>query len=574
MVLRIDPYGNSSNAVLSGHLNTTVYEVVRGMPGRRKWREGRLVFEATRSNIEYLKRHLPDAHWNIKKAEHMERLDQLEADARAAKMQTMPVEAGNFKYKTEPRDYQEKTFLLSRDRQAYGLFLEQGLGKTKVALDTAAHLWANGKIDALFVLAPNGVHRQWVTEQIPTHLPDWVKYDSCIWQPNHTKKWKATWEQTLASPHLKVFTMNVEAVARGKGQNFAQEFLANTNAMFVVDESHTIKSQTASRTKFILALRDMAPYRRIMTGTPISKGLEDLFTQLKFLGEDVHGFSSFYTYRNRYCETVQIPGAPRGALKIVGYQNQDELKERIDAYSMRLRADECLNLPERIQMTRDVPMTKEQVRAYKDIANDLYTEIGSSAVSVEVAVVKIVRLQQIICGHLMDDDGQLIEIPHRRADVAYDIMEQGPEKQVFWTRFRYDVKQLMEKLKPFNPVFYDGSQSGDQKAEAKRRFLEDPDCRVFIGNQAAAGTGLDGLQKVCHAMTYYSHTLKAVDRWQSIGRLYRMGQQGTVVVTDMVAANTYDEDALANLSRKEDVATDILDIKKALARQLDLLEEG
>ncbi len=578
MALKVDPHGNSKNAVMSGALNARIFDIARGMPGRRRWMDGRLVFEATRANIDYLRRHLEHetVYWNIDQVGKYEQLEKLEADARELKERVLPPEASKFNYKTKPFAEQEKAFLISRDRECYGLFLEQGLGKTKIILDTAAYLWQQGKINALFVLAPNGVHRQWIREQVPLHLPDWVEHVDCVYRSQQTKKWKREWQDMMDAPpeKLRIFTMNHEAIQSQKGQQFALSLCAHTNTLTVIDESHVIKNQSAKRTKFVLkSIRPLSKYRRIMTGTPISKGVEDYFTQLKFLSDDVHGFSSFYTYRNRYCLTREIPGAPKGAVKIVGYQNVDELKERVDAYAIRIRADECLDLPERMYSRREVPLTAEQVKYYKEMAGELVTQVDGELITAEQAIVKVIRLQQILCGHIKTEQGKTLEIPFNRPQVVHDYLTELQQKCVVWTRFRYDVEQLYKVLKPFNPVYYDGSMNDDQKANAKRTFIEHEPCRVFIGNQTAAGTGLDGLQAVSNHMVYYSNGFKAIDRWQSEARLYRRGQKGTVSVVDLVAPNTFDEDVLDNLRKKKDVAFQMLDLKEKLNKQIDLLEK-
>ena len=577
MPLLIKPDEKNRNGVLSGALNAAVFDAVRDMPGRRRWVDRMLVFELTRANVDFLKAKFPDAVWEGTRVAELETLERLEADARAAKRAPLPKEAFKFAFKTEPRPHQVTAFNVSRDREAYGLFLEQGLGKTKVILDTAAHLWSNGKINTLLIIAPNGVHAQWVTDQMPVHMPDFVPHKALIYRSAQTKQWTAHAEDVLAyDDGLRIIAMHQEALATKKGESFLHRALHSGRALWVIDESDSIKSAGAERTKVALRYRGSAPYRRILTGTPVSNGIEDLFTQLKWLDDDVHGFSSFYTFRNRYCVTQPVPGAPRGVVKIVGYQNVDELKHRMDAWTLRLTAADCLGLPERVYMEHPVQMTEEQKRTYAELRDEMLTQLSNGTIiSAEQAVVKILRLQQVLCGHIGDEDKNVHSIPTNRADEALSVAEQSHDKVMIWARFHHDIDLLVRTFqeadakadrqdKPgprWNPVVWDGRTTIDDRIANKRTFMEDPNCRAFIGNPSAAGRGLDGMQHASHTMIYYSNSFKAVDRWQSEARLFRDGQKGTVKVIDLVVPKSIDGYILKALKAKKDIARVALDVK-------------
>ena len=557
------------NGVLRGTLNAAIFEVARNMPGRRRWRDRDLVFELTRANIEFMRQHLPDATWECDRLEQIDSLAKVEEESRQAKR--LPPEAMFFRYKTQPRAHQVKAFQLSRDRQAYGLFLEQGLGKTKVILDTAAHLWAEGKIDTLLIVAPNGVHAQWINEQMPEHFPDWVPYDALVYQSAQGKGWKARAEEVLGfTSGLRVIAMHQEAFATDKGIEFAARVLHSGLVLWAVDESVSIKSHSAARTKNMMRLRDSAKYRRILTGTPVTRGVEDLYTQLRWLHDDIHGFSSFYSFRNFFCITQPIPGAPRGAVKITGYQNLDKLRALMEPWTLRMEAADCLDLPERIYQTRHVPITKEQERLYHQMRRDFLTQLQSGEiVTADIAAVKLLRMQQILCGHTRDTQGNWHFVDNERGSEALAAAEQANGKVVIWARFRMDINHLLKLFLHWQPAVWDGRTSIEDRERAKYRFMNDPDCRVFIGNPAAAGTGLDGLQRASHTMIYYSNSFKASDRWQSEARLFRDGQKGTVNVIDLVVPKTVDEQILQVLKNRKDVATEALQIVEDAARQLD-----
>lgn len=531
-------------------------ELAKDLPGRRKWVKAGLAFELSRANVAWVFARLPAATYdNPARLNEVLALEQMEDEARRAKTVDLPPEAGAFPFKTKPRPHQLKTFMLSRDREAYGYFLEQGLGKTKVTLDNSAHLWAEGKIDTLLVVAPNNVHAQWIEEQVPLHLPDWVAHVDLIYQSYQPGKWLKLAEAAMAyTGGLRIIAMHQEAFATPKGIAFAKRVLTSGRVMWALDESVGIKNAGSKRTKAIMLLRKLAAYRRILTGTPVTKGIEDLYTQLKFLHDDVHGFSSFWSFRNHYCETVPNPFA-RGAVRIVGYKNVDELKRRMDAWCMRLTVDECLDLPPRTYIQRPVALTDEQKRLYTDL-RDLHVAAlaDGTHITTDQAVTRMLRLQQIICGHVTDEDGKHIRIPSNRAAEALAAAEQASGKVVLWARFHEDIDILMEAFADWNPVQYDGRVPNEQRKANKRRFISDPNCGAFIANQEAGAVGTDGLQHAAHTMIFYSNTFKAYYRWQAESRLWRDGASGTVNIVDLTAKGTMDGYIAKALANRQDIA--------------------
>lgn len=566
MTIQIVQDSRKGMALLRGKLDHTVFELAREMPGRRRWQGRDLLFELTRANVAFIKQAFPDAQWQIERLNEIEDIEKLEADARAAKIAELPPEASNFAYKTQPRDHQRRAFMVSRDRDAYGYFLEQGLGKTKVDYDDTAYAWAGGKIDTFIIDAPNGVHAQWIDEQMPLHLPDWVPRKALIYTSNQTKRWLREADEWFAyRDGLRILAIHHDAFATDKGIAFVRRVLASGRCKWTIDEgSRKIKTPGAKRTKATLKLRDMAVRRRLLDGTPVTKGVEDLYTQLKFLSDDVHGFSSFYTFRNRYCKVAQVPGAPTGVVKIVGYQNLEELQKRMDGWTIRLRSQDCLDLPERSYAMRYVTMTDEQKKLYTDLKEELVAQLDSGElITAEQAVVKLLRLQQILCGHVKTEDGVVRSISTNRPAEALAAAQQTGDKVIVWARFHHDIDLLYDTFKSdgWNPVTWDGRTSVEDRAAAKHKFINDKSCGSFIANPGSAGIGTDGLQRASHSMIYYSNTFKASERWQSEARLFRDGQIGTVGVTDLVVPGTCDMHILRTLKSRKDIAVTALDIR-------------
>lgn len=550
---------------LSGKFTADTFLTVKGMPGRYKWVGSKLTFELTRANVEYLREKFPTAVWETYRANEVQEFFEREADnlrARQAQVGVITPRAVDFTYKTEPMPHQNEGFEFVKDLPYFGLLWEQGLGKTKTALDVAAYKWSKGEIDTLLIMAPNGVHIQWVKEQLKEHLPDWCPRRHLPYRPERTKKWLRALEYVLAwSDGLRVFAINQEAMATKNGVAFVENILKTCKVMWIIDESPSIQSSSAARTKSVLKIRLKAKVRAILTGTPIGTGLENMYTQLSFLHQDILGYSSFYTFRNHFCVTEPVYGAPSGVEQITAYKNMDEFKTKVNAYCIRRTAEECLNLPERIPIRRNVPLTEVQRRMYSEMFEEMVTAVESGEiVTAEQAVVKLIRLQQIVCGFVKDEDGVVHRIPSNRVTAAESFVEQANGKVLVWARYHEDIDHLKESMGKYNPVVWDGRVPLALKLEAKRSFMHDDSCRVFIGNQDAAGTGLDGLQHASHTMLYYSNNFNARSRWQSEARLYRMGQKGTVIVGDLVSPGTIDLRLLKVLKQRKDTADLVLDV--------------
>ena len=216
----------------------------------------------------------------------------------------------NYEYKSEPYAHQKEIFEQTWHKPWYAFFLEMGTGKSKIAIDTLGALYENGDIDTALIIAPKGVYDNWVKKEIPTHLPDRIDYRVVRWNPSFTKSFRESLTN-IAVPKqreaktLSILVMNVEALSTIKGSESALKYLhLNPNNLVIVDESTTIKTHTAKRTKNALRIAREAKYRRILTGSPITKDPMDLFSQCDFLSPNALGFKSYYSFRGRYAVLV------------------------------------------------------------------------------------------------------------------------------------------------------------------------------------------------------------------------------------------------------------------------------
>ena len=260
----------------------------------------------------------------------------------------------DYDYKTKPFYHQAEAIKESWAKEYYALFMEMGTGKSKVAIDNMGILYQRGSINAALIIAPKGVYDNWVKGEIPTHLPECIKRDVLRWEPKSTKTYTTRLDDFILEDFhgLKVFVMNIEALSTPRGAKTAGRFLVqNPDNIVVVDESTTIKNRKAARTKNLQVLQRYAKYRRILTGSPITKSPMDLFSQCSFLSPQALGFNSYFAFQNRYAVVRQQKMGQRSFQEIVGYRRLDELNERLLQFSKRILKSECLDLPEKLFRT-------------------------------------------------------------------------------------------------------------------------------------------------------------------------------------------------------------------------------
>ena len=252
----------------------------------------------------------------------------------------------NYKFKTKPYAHQLTALEKSWNKENFAYFMEMGTGKTKVLIDNVAMLYDKGKIDGALIIAPKGVVKTWYEQELPTHLPDHIENVSVLWQPNITKGQQEKLDSLFEiDSALHILVMNVEALSTEKGVKFASKFINSHKTLMAIDESTTIKTPTARRTKNIIKMGVNAKYKRIMTGSPITKNPLDLYTQCEFLDPWLLDFASYYAFRNRYAEMKTMHLRGRSIQVVAGFQNLGELSDKVKDFSYRVLKEDCLDLP-------------------------------------------------------------------------------------------------------------------------------------------------------------------------------------------------------------------------------------
>lgn len=471
-------------------------------------------------------------------------------------------------FKTTPMAHQLAEYEASRDARARALFWEMGVGKTWVALNTAAHLYRRGEIDALLVLAPNSVHVNWVTDEIPKHMPDDVRAWPWAYSTRHHKvKWHEAACEGLIGRSFPVLTMSYDGFRTGDGRRLAERMLAKRRCLYILDESQRIKTPGIKRTISVVATGRRASYKRILTGTPITNKPFDVYSQMKFLDETFwasHGLGSyeaFKTFFGVWEERVATSASGKTGRfsQVVAFKNLDRLGEIIQGVASRVTKKEAVDLPPKSYTKRYFDLSPEQVRLYHQLRDDLIATLSSGeTVSAPLMVTRLLRFQQVTCGYLPGDqsaDGEL----HRLADnprlrALEDTLEDVEGSAIIWARFREDVDQICALLGD-QAVRYDGAVGEDDRLAARRAF-QAGERRFFVGNPAVAGTGLTLTAGT--TVIYYSNSFDLEHRQQSEDRAHRIGQTHPVTYVDLIAQGTIDEKIVSSLREKRSIASTIL----------------
>ena len=353
----------------------------------------------------------------------------------------------NYKFKTKPYAHQLTALEKSWNKETYAYFMEMGTGKTKVLLDNAAMLYDKGKINGILIVAPKGVIGTWYNQELPTHLPNHIENVTILWQANITKTQREKLDSLFQTgEELHILIMNVEAFSTQKGVDFAFKFLVSHNTLMVVDESTTIKNPKAHRTKNIVRLSTKAKYRRIMTGSPVTKNPLDLYSQCQFLSPWLLDFSSYYAFRNRYAEMKTLHMHGRSIQVVDKFKNLGELSNQLKGFSYRVLKEDCLDLPDKIYIKRQIALSPDQRKLYEQMRKEALAVLNGKQVTTVNALTQLMRLHQITCGHFTADDGSIQRIPNNRVSELMDILEETEGKVIIWAHYQYDITTIIKEI--------------------------------------------------------------------------------------------------------------------------------
>jgi SNF2-related domain/Helicase conserved C-terminal domain len=548
--------------------------------------------------------------------------------------------------------HQQSLYDQTRDAAAWGVLFEQGLGKTAPTIRTAEHLFQRDQIDGVVVVAPNGVHRNWISDELPAHAG--VPWRGLDWHSDRGKGQDRALDRltgpSSGAKELAWLAITYEGMITPRGRAALIAFAVGDldakgrrvpmgrkprypRCMLVIDEGSKVRNPESQRTKKVAALRAFTPYVRLLNGTPIGNSALDVYAQMKLLDPQFwirHGIGSWTAFQAQFAvvRKIQVGGdddsevgggrrrwepivphdadpdgiaayeqldlsgildaevtdAPvarpparvtasptntktsgRTIEIVVGFRELDKLKEMIAPITTRLtKEDAGVELPPKLYSRILFDLPTEQRRVYDTLRKEYMVELDSGAlITAPLALVRILRLQQIACGYLpdpddpdnpklfYDDDGK-----NARLKLLLERLEDTPHQAIVWARFTHDVDSICRALGPPMCTRYDGQVSQKERDRGIDRFKEGK-VKFCVAKAASMGMGLS--LPMAKSVFYYSNTEKYIERLQSEDRSHRLvgGGLGAVCYYDLVASRTVDEKILRSLRDCQDVANKI-----------------
>lgn len=441
--------------------------------------------------------------------------------------------------------------------KGFGLLFEMGCGKTLTAIAIAGAGYQVGKVERLLIVAPTSVVAVW-----PKELQEYAKFKyTCKTLLGEKKQRIKQIDDLLKFPFkaLKVAVINYESTWRPEILEKLKEFDAD---MVIADESQRIKTYDAAQSKAMHELGDQARYKLILSGTPVQTAAIDIWSQYRFLDKTVFG-DNFFKFRGRYA----IMGG-YGNKKIVGYKDLEGLIKKEHSIAFRVTKDEALDLPEQTFETRKIQFSQKEKNLYERIKKDSYAELdGGGHITATTVLTRLLRLQQLAGGFLVQDDAQKPQLVSRAkldalADIIEDYVIGSGKKLVIFARFIAEVKAIMELAgkvlpKELKQVAIYGDIKKEDRGGIVKQFQEDPNTVLFIGQIDTAGTGIT--LTAADTCVYYSKNFNYATYSQSLSRIHRIGQRNCCTYIDLEIEGTIDELISKALSRKEDMAKTVVD---------------
>lgn len=441
--------------------------------------------------------------------------------------------------------------------KGFGLLFEMGCGKTLTAIAIAGAGYQMGKVERLLIVAPTSVVAVW-----PKELQEYAKFKyTCKTLLGEKKQRIKQIDDLLKFPFkaLKVAVINYESTWRPEILEKLKEFDAD---MVIADESQRIKTYDAAQSKAMHELGDQARYKLILSGTPVQTAAIDIWSQYRFLDKSVFG-DNFFKFRGRYA----IMGG-YGNKKIVGYRDLEGLIKKEHSIAFRVTKDEALDLPEQTFEVRKIQFSQKERNLYERIKKDSYAELdGGGHITATTVLTRLLRLQQLAGGFLVQDDAQKPQLVSRAkldalADIIEDYVVGSGKKLVIFARFIAEVKAIIEladKVLPKNlkHVAIYGDIKKEDRGDIVKQFQEDPETVLFIGQIDTAGTGIT--LTAADTCVYYSKNFNYATYSQSLSRIHRIGQRNCCTYIDLEIEGTIDELISKALSQKEDMAKTVVD---------------
>ena len=458
-----------------------------------------------------------------------------------------------YKFKAPPMKHQVIALNKAWSRKEFAFFMEMRLGKTFTSINLACARAMDGQINALIVLCPTPIKPVWEWElekfasiPIKVHVAE-----------SGNKKITEEFIGSATDEGFKILIVGIEALSQGSGYQLAERFAMAHNCMCIADESSRIKNPKSNRTDKAINIAGLCTYRAILTGTPTNQGIEDLYAQFYFLNWAIIGMKSYYSFMNRYC----IMGGFEGR-KIIGYDNVDELMSLISPYSIVIKAEDAIDLPEKVYEKRFVKPNKAQLTAIKDLQNSHLTESEGDVLETETVLDRLTRYQQIAGGNFpYEEDGEtkIKPIPGKnpKMEEMALLFDEIQGKVIIWARFRPEIDLIVEMLtKKFGSsavVEFHGGIAKEDRKEILQRFQTDEEVKFFVSNQQTGAMGIELSAASIHI--FYSNDFSYDKRIQAEARTNSKNQKSnSILYIDLILDHKVDKMIHTAIRNKKTIA--------------------
>lgn len=460
--------------------------------------------------------------------------------------------------RTKPFSFQVQAFLRARRHKRYALFMEQGTGKTLVAIGLALYHRKRNRIGRVLVVTPDSVMGEWI-RQFREHAADpSVRARMLTGRLDERRRWLS--RHNSDGRFLDVLIANYVSL-----RELTDELVRWRPDMVILDESQKIKNRKTKQSKAAHRLGKVARYRYILTGTPVSESPLDLWSQYRFLDPKIF-HESYYAFQNRY---AIMGGFQRKQVR--GYKRLEEFAARAHSIAYRVTKDEALDLPGTLDQIRTFELSAEERRHYRDMHKDFLLRFSQSyTVSAPLVLTQMMKLQQIASGFVLDEEGQVVSWPSSKLRLLKEILEDIPNhrKVVIFAKFIFEIQMIADLCRKLKiPV---GVMRGETKnrQELIDQFQNTDRPRVMVIQTSVGGLGIT-LTRASYAI-FFSMSHSFVDYDQARARVYRIGQTNKVTYIHLVARDTIEEDILKAVQEKGTVADLVTNI---LRKQVKVLDE-
>lgn len=463
-----------------------------------------------------------------------------------------------------PLNHQAEELEISWEMQARALYWAMGTGKSKVMVDNMVRLYLTGRLDVVVIIAKKGEYSNWKYVELPTHMPPEVPYDCAVYRSGMRQDEKQAIRNLVQpSAKLRIICVNVESMT-SDGGTCARALVKTSKRgfMLIVDEATCVKNHKSDRSKAVYALAKYANYRRILTGSPITRSPLDLWGQALVLGNGILGHSNFFSFKADYTVTEKKFYGARSFNAIVGYQRLDRLNQQVKTFASVKTREECLDLPDKIYKKFAVPMTDRQATLYQQMKLTATADLGNDEIVDAVNALGIIsRCDQIACGQLKKEDGTFEILDNLRVPMILEQLDIDDQKGIIWCNYKGLLEHLYKRIQEeYGPDLVGRYYGGvpDQEREDTVKHFQDPEhkLRWIVANQQSLGYGRTLTQGKKN--WYHSNGYNTEHRLQSEDRTMRLGQTDPVWYGDFFSPGTVNERVLELLRQKKNLGHEIL----------------